>query len=175
MKENKRCSVCKIFKSLDQFYKNPITKDRLGSLCKPCKSVLGMKYYNKNKHKINIRNIEYYYQHHERCKKANRGYQKKTTSTFKGRLYVLWSNINTRCNNPNSINYKYYGERGITNKFKLSTEFFEYVTIFLGYDSIEKLRGLQIDRIDNDGHYEPGNIRFITSKINNNNRRKRGK
>ena len=31
-------------------------------------------------------------------------------------------------------------------------------------------RGLQIDRIDNDGHYEKGNIRFVTCVENNNNR-----
>ncbi len=49
-------------------------------------------------------------------------------------------------------------------------EFRDYVTGVLGVDP----RGLQCDRIDNEGHYERGNIRFVTAKENSHSRRNIG-
>ena len=77
--------------------------------------------------------------------------------------------MNQRCNNPEAQNYKYYGGRGIKNKFTSLDEFRDYVMNELRVDP----RGLDIDRIDNSGHYEKGNIRFITHKENCQNRNKR--
>jgi len=71
-----------------------------------------------------------------------------------------------RCTNKNAHNYNRYGGRGIKQKFDSSEKFIEYVLNILQIDP----RGLQIDRIDNDRHYEPGNIRFVTAKENCNNR-----
>ncbi len=79
--------------------------------------------------------------------------------------------INQRCTKPNSQWYHCYGGRGIKNKFKSVKEFVGYVVNELRYDNYNKVRGLQIDRIDNDGHYERGNIRFVTCKENSMNRR----
>ena len=72
-----------------------------------------------------------------------------------------------RCSNPKRKAYERYGGRGIKCLFNSPDEFINYVINELQIDP----RGLQIDRINNNGHYEPGNIRFVTSKINNNNRR----
>lgn len=83
------------------------------------------------------------------------------------RLYKVWSNMKSRCNNPNSGQYKWYGERGIAvcdewNEYK---PFMEWA-ISNGYSE-----NLELDRINNNGNYEPSNCRFITHKENCNNRR----
>ncbi|KKL50919.1 hypothetical protein LCGC14_2300660, partial [marine sediment metagenome] len=67
------------------------------------------------------------------------------------------------------FSYKNYGGRGISicDRWKDSFKNF-YKDVIVGY-----FDGLTIDRIDNDGNYEPSNIRFVTVKANNNNRRKR--
>lgn len=81
-------------------------------------------------------------------------------------------NINYRCNNPNCSIYGNYGGRGIQNLFISQLHFLNYVIFELGITTFEQIEDLQIDRIDNDSHYMPGNIRFVTPKVNNNNRRK---
>ena len=113
------------------------------------------------------RGFVYYSQHRkEQC-----DFQKKYRNTLKGHLQHVYCGLNYRCNNLKCKDYQWYGERGIKNKFKSFDDFFSYVVNNLGIKKIEQIKGLQIDRIDNDGHYEPGNIRWVTSKINNNNRR----
>lgn len=90
-------------------------------------------------------------------------------------LYCLRTRFNgmrQRCSNPNNDAYKWYGARGIQVKFKSDREFICYVMDDLGYNTLEKLReihNLVTDRIDNGGHYEPGNIRFVTVAKNNKN------
>jgi hypothetical protein len=73
-----------------------------------------------------------------------------------------------RCTNPKNIGFMTYGGRGIS----VCDEWFTYTAfrdwaIVHGWD-----RSLQIDRIDTNGNYEPGNCRFVTSKVNNRNKRK---
>ncbi len=81
-------------------------------------------------------------------------------------LYGVWARMNNRCTNPNYKGYHCYGARGIRmcsewNDFNV---FYEWA-IANGYSE-----GLEIDRRDNDGNYEPENCRFVTSKVNQNNR-----
>lgn len=72
-----------------------------------------------------------------------------------------------RCNNPNNPAYQNYGGRGIKvcddwgNSF---ISYYEYVGI--------QPSSMSLDRIDNDGNYEPGNVRWATNTIQAINRRK---
>lgn len=72
--------------------------------------------------------------------------------------YAVWSGIKQRVFNPNAHGYKYYGGRGIKmcDKWRLS---FEDFIIDMGPRPSMKH---SVDRINNDGHYEPGNCRWAT-------------
>jgi hypothetical protein len=85
----------------------------------------------------------------------------------KSRIYKVASGILQRCNNAKSTNYKYYGGRGVKCLLgKTNKEVYESLLKVEGYRE-----GLQIDRIDNDGNYELGNLRWVDSLSNNNNKR----
>ena len=87
-------------------------------------------------------------------------------------LYARYNNMISRCTNPNKTRYKDYGGRGI----KVCDEWVDSYSAYEAY--MMALPGfdleLQIDRIDNDGNYEPGNVRWVTRKVNMNNRERRG-
>lgn len=92
----------------------------------------------------------------------------ETSSKGASSLYSVWSHMLQRCNNPKCRGYKYYGGRGITvcSEWSESTIFISWA-----YKNGYK-KGLEIDRIDNNGNYEPSNCRWTTRSINNFNRRK---
>ena len=102
------------------------------------------------------------------CKTCHKVIRQKCRDTLRGYLGHTYDNMRQRCNNPNAANYKYYGGRGIKCLFKSLDNFIYYVVNILQVNT----RGLHIDRINNDGHYEKGNIRFVTQAENNKNRRK---
>ncbi|CAA0366030.1 hypothetical protein ALT721_800087 [Alteromonas alvinellae] len=83
-------------------------------------------------------------------------------------LYSRWLSMTQRVTNPNSTNYQNYGGRGIEirdglNDFKT---YVEYVSSLPGYDESKLSNSFQLDRIDNDGHYEIGNLRWVDQSIN---------
>lgn len=106
------------------------------------------------------------------CRQCKSRQAKLYSKTLSGYLRNKFSHIKQRCNNPKNPYYKWYGKRGIECRFTNANSFILWVTSILGYDTLEKLKGLDTDRIDNNGHYEVGNIRFVTHKENCHNRRK---
>lgn len=82
------------------------------------------------------------------------------------KTYQCWLDMRQRCYNPNSKRYYTHGARGIT----ICDRWLESYDNFLK-DMDIKPEGYSIDRINNDGNYEPNNCRWATSKQQASNRR----
>ena len=82
------------------------------------------------------------------------------------RLYSIWRNMKTRCENPNSNRYKHYGARGITYcvEWGMFEPFMEWA-LENGYDD-----DLTLDRKNNDMGYSPDNCRWANWITQENNR-----
>lgn len=79
-------------------------------------------------------------------------------------LRIRYHNMVARCTRPSDADYKNYGARGIQCKFTSAQEYVLHIRTTLPHaDYI----GVQIDRINNDGHYEPGNLKLSTIRENN--------
>lgn len=74
-------------------------------------------------------------------------------------LYSVWKDMKRRCHNPRRRKYPVYGGRGIIvcDEWKDNFKTFYDWAMNNGYK-----KGLSIDRIDNDGNYEPSNCQWIT-------------
>lgn len=79
------------------------------------------------------------------------------------RIYKVWAGMKDRCTRPGANRYHRYGGRGI----KVCREWSDSFQAF--YDYVSKLphfgeEGRSLDRIDNEGDYEPGNVRWATAE-----------
>ena len=85
----------------------------------------------------------------------------------KFRVYSVWRAVKSRCTNPKDKRYADYGGRGI----KVCDSWDGSFESFLGDMGMRPTKYHQIDRINNDGNYEPSNCRWVTRKENSRNKR----
>lgn len=81
--------------------------------------------------------------------------------------YSAWKGIRRRCLNPKFRMYRWYGARGITICDRWRDSFENFIAD-VGHRPSSKH---SIERIDNDGNYEPGNVKWATKKEQSRNRR----
>lgn len=88
---------------------------------------------------------------------------KITHNGSRTKLYKVWSTMLGRCENKNNKFYYRYGKRGII----VCKEWHDFSNFYNWAKENGYTIGLCIDRINNDGNYEPKNCKFITNKENN--------
>lgn len=90
------------------------------------------------------------------------------------KAYRTWDHVIQRCYNPKSNGYQYWGGRGIKVYEKWINDpaaFCEYISKLPHFGE----EGRSLDRINNDGNYEPNNLRWSTKSEQNFNKRHGGK
>lgn len=80
--------------------------------------------------------------------------------------YDIWKAMRMRCRNPNNVSYVNYGGRGI----EVCDRWYKSFSNFIQDVGKRPDSKLTLDRIDNNGNYEPGNVRWATRTVQQFNR-----
>lgn len=95
------------------------------------------------------------------CGTCRRSMAGRKHGGWKTTEYVIWSKIKQRCHNPNDPNYFKYGKRGIAVCDRWRLSFVDFLSDVGLRPSLE----YSLDRFpNNDGNYEPGNVRWATRR-----------
>lgn len=103
-------------------------------------------------------------------KERNSITHKKYSVSSRSKIYGVWNSMKNRCYNPNAINYSDYGARGVIVCSLWKEDFgafYEYVSKLPHYGE----DGYSINRINNDGNYEPNNVEWSNLEEQANNKR----
>jgi hypothetical protein len=87
-----------------------------------------------------------------------------TTHKTRSPEYRAYEDARRRCKNPNRKDWRNYGGRGIEFRFASFVDFIKEI-------GIRPSNNHSLDRINNNGHYEIGNIRWATPSEQQSNRR----
>lgn len=181
--ENKKCVVCG-----DLFYKTIWNKyvwarrDKCSSGCSQINNIIGVKFGKLTVVSLNSKSpvkwnckcdcgkaVTVSYSHissgHTKSCGCIRS-RPKTHGLAKTPEYRIWNSMGQRCMNKNQISYKHYGGRGIS-----VCERWAIFENFIADMGSRPTSDHQIDRINNDGDYEPANCRWATQIENARNKR----
>lgn len=101
------------------------------------------------------------------CYSQDRKDNMKLTAVTRTPIYHIWENIKYRCNSSKNSAYKDYGGRGI----RICERWMKFENFL---EDMKERPSLEhsVDRIDNNGDYEPSNCRWATNKEQSRNTRK---
>ena len=103
-----------------------------------------------------------------RCKSCASSQTSTTHGKTNTRLFTIWRGIKLRCLNAKNKDYKNYGERCISICDEWKNDFMSFYNWAIENGYKEEL---SIDRINNDGNYQPNNCRWVTNEIQGRNTR----
>ncbi len=141
-------------------------------VCDLCKRMESANYRKRNADSIKIYNKKCYDQNKEKESLRKKKWRLENPEKARLRYHPLKNRYNhmiDRCFNSESLPFKNYGGRGITvcDRWLGKEGFDRYVEdVYSTY-----IPGLTLDRINNNGNYEPNNVRWVDKLVQNNNTR----